>query len=110
MSCGAAHHISILVVNLALNDSLSEGAVVFRRRNFALPFRRRVETCARHSQRRKNLLAGEKAERQITLSRQHLAEQDKSDVAVFGTCARRRDKPSGKRRADQFLTRLRELK
>src|SRR5271169_4281783 len=109
MSRHSSHYRSVLVVNLALNDSLSEGAVIFRGWNLGLPFRRRTETCARHSQRRKDFLLRKEIERQTSLLRQHLTEQDESNVAVFGTCAGRRDKPSCERGTNQLVSRLREL-
>src|SRR5208283_1844181 len=91
MSCDSAHHVSVLVIHLALNNSLAEGPVIFRRWNRGLPFRRRIETCVRHAQQRKDLLPCKKIQRQISLAGQYFAEQNESDVAVLSASTGRCD-------------------
>ncbi len=83
----AAHHVRVLVVDLALDNAPAPGAVVFRRWDFPSLIRQRIEPGACHAQRREDLLSGKDIERRVRFGREQFPEQNEADVAVLGTCA-----------------------
>src|SRR6266567_5518878 len=102
MSGDTAQHAGILVLHLALDDSLTERLVIGRRRNPRFPCCWRIEPCLRHSERPEYFALAEEIDRLSRNSLQRQTEQDESNIAVFNAGSRRIPQRSGKALAQQF--------
>src|SRR5256885_11639597 len=88
MSCHAAKNRRVLVLYFALNDSLAKDSVICGRRNLGLPPSRRIEHRLQHSKWPEELALAKTDKRFLRDSLKSQAQQDETNVAIFGVAAR----------------------
>ncbi len=103
MARNAAHHISVLVIDFALEHAVAEPAIVLGGRNFGFEIWPRIEAGSPHAQRREDLLRGKRVDRQPSSSRQQLGQNDEADIAVAGACSGLGRQARRERGVDQIL-------
>ena len=88
MRGNASEDAGVLVLDFTLDDAVAEGTVVRCRRNFMFQRSPRIERRVHHAERPKNFALAEGIERFIGEAFESEAENDESDIAVFGARAR----------------------
>src|SRR5579884_569809 len=84
VSGDSTHYAGILVMNLALNQTMTEFPIVARWRNLAAKALGGTKACRFHTQGRKNLAGTKNIQPLSCCPLQNLAQQDESNVAVLG--------------------------
>ena len=98
-----AHHGSVLIIDLTLDQAMAESAVIFRGRDCGSELSRRIEAGLAEIKSGEDLTLAELVQRLSGQPFQCLAEQDKADVTIFGArtgCGSERD---AKSLAKQFV-------
>ena len=86
----ATQDAGIFVLHFALDDALTEAAIIRRRRNLRADFLRRIESGVGHSERSKDFALAEAVERFIGESLEGDGKEDESNVAVLERAIRDR--------------------
>src|ERR1051326_971577 len=110
MTGDSAHDGSIFVIDLTLNQTMAEGAVVFSRWDCEFLVGLRVETGMRKAEFGKDLTLAELVQRLAGKLFHRLPQQDEADVTVFGTRAGIGGKGDAKGLREQLVLIMRGLK
>src|SRR5262249_1748807 len=110
MTGDAAHDPGVLVIDLALDDSVAEVSVVLRGRDPMFVAGRWVETHARQVELQKNLPAAEFIERLTGQDGEDFSQSDEANVAIFGAGSRIGDERDVEGLADQLVLVIGSLK
>ena len=87
MSSNSAHDGSVFVIDLALNQAMAEGAVIFRGRDYEFLAGRRVKAGMAEIEFGEDLTPAELVQRLAGKLLQRFTQKDKADIAVFGAGA-----------------------
>ena len=106
MSGNAAEDAGVLVLHLALNDAVAEGAIVGGWRDRVLQGARRIESRVSHAERTEDFALAERVEGFVREAFEDDAENNEADVAIFGARAGSGDERSGERSLQKVFTSL----
>ncbi len=103
MAGDSAHDGGIFIVDLALNQAMAEGAVIFCGRDCGLQVGWRVEAGVRKIEFGEDFTLAELVQRLAGKLFQRLAQQDEANVTVFGARAGLGGKRDAERMVEQFV-------
>src|ERR1700761_2653568 len=86
MAGDTAHHASVFIVYLALNNAMPEAAVVLRRRYGTAEFLVRTKATRTHAKGRKDLTLAERVQWFTGDLLDQIAENDEADVGILRSC------------------------